>query len=318
MWNESGCEGCSVKAFAVRILTRIFHLVPTDGIDSLDSFNRSNYEMLARLHDVQSTRQPGVRMPASGRAGFSAAAASADKARSMSHFPDPLFGASMNTANAMPSEYARERLSPRESGGAYRSHTPQSLPVSSGEPLPAVPSEVNAFHHSLPDMGFFDLEDRDYSERARLHNSMPDLSLSKHMPMEEEDKKPAASDIEPVPFDRINIPGRAEPRQKSASLPPIGPGPLKKGRSLTEDQIPSSSSSGRSTGGGRLSKDLLECLDKMTYHSIADDNPFEPIPLTPQQEKANAAKQALSDSITAELLNNPMDDSERGDEFAEG
>jgi len=271
--------------------------------------------MLARLHDVESSRQSGMRMPSSGRAGFHTAA-SADKARSLSHFPDPLFGASMNTANAMPSEYARERLSPHESRGAYRSNTPQSLPISSGEPLPAVPSEVKAFHHSLPDIDFFDLEDRDYSERARFHKSMPDLSLSKHMPMEEEDKKPAASDIEPVPFDRINIPGRAEPRQKSASLPPIGP--LKKGRSLTEDQIPSSSSSGRSSGGGRLSKDLLECLDKMTYHSIADDNPFEPIPLTPQQEKANAAKQALSDSVRAELLNNPMDDSERCDEFAEG
>ena len=227
----------------------------------------------------------------------------------------------MNTANAMPSEYARERLSPRDSGVAFRSNTPQSLPGSSGEPLPHVPSEVKAFHHSLPDIDFFGgVEDRDLDESSRaLRKYLPDLSLSKHMPLDsEDDRKPAAIDIEPVPFERISIPGRVERhQQKRASLPPSGP--IKKGqRTLAEDQIPSSSSSGRSSGDARLSKDLLECLDKMTYHSIADDNPFEPIPLTPQQEKANAAKQELSEAVTAELLNNPMDDSERCDEFAEG
>lgn len=300
-------------------------LSSVDGIDALDDFNRSNYEMLSRLHGIQSPRQQQQQQRSesmryqSGRAGLPGSdfRMSQDKPRSMSHFPDPLFGSSMNAANAMPSEYVGERLSPSQSAsGNYRSRTPQSLSnsVSSSEPLPGVPSEVNPLHHSLPEIDFFDLSEKD-AAGSGMHRSLPDLSLSRHMPPEE-DRKPAARNIEPVPFDRINIPERVESQHKRSSLPPSRPpkvppkGLPKRGYSTGDDQIPSAST--------RLSKDLIECLDKMTYHSIADDNPFEPIPLTPQQEKANRTKKALSEEVTAELLNNPMDDSERCDEFAEG
>lgn len=230
----------------------------------------------------------------------------------MAHFPDPLFGSAMNTANAMPSEFVGERLSPSQSAvGHYRSRSPQSLPVSvsSSEALPRVPAEVRALHHSLPEIDYFDRDETDFSGDHILHRSLPQLSLSKQLPMDEEDKKPSAGDIEPVPFDRINIPGRIQPQQKQINLPPMGP--AKKSSSPEDDRIPSASA--------RLSKDLIECLDKMTYHSIADDNPFEPIPLSPQQERVIRMKQRLSAEMTAELMNNPMDESERGDdEFAEG
>lgn len=285
-----------------------------DGIDSFHDFNRSNYEMLSRLHSIGSPRQQSrgsLRYQQTNRAG-SSFRTEQDHSRSMAHFPDPLFGSAMNTANAMPSEYVGERLSPNQSvGGNYRSHSPRSLPVSvsSSEPLPGVPSEVRAFHQSLPDIDFFGMDEKDAASVHAFHKSLPDLSRSKNLLMDDEDKKPAARYAEPVPLDRINIPGRIEPQHKRASLPPRGP--PKKGHSPGEDQIPSASV--------RLSKDLIECLDKMTYHSIADDNPFEPIPLTPQQERAIRTKQGLSDEMTAELLNNPMDESERcDDEFAEG
>ena len=269
--------------------------------------------MLSRFHDIDSSpNQPSHDMRYQPIRPETSFRTHPSQPRSKMNFPDPLFGSAMNTANAVPSEYVGERLSPRQSAiSSYRSRSPQSLPVpvSSGEPLPRVPSEVRKMHHSLPEIDYFDRGEIDFSDTQALNRSLPDLSLSKHLPINEEDKKPSASDIEPVPFDRINIPGRIQPQQKRISLPPIGP--AKKASGAEDDRIP--------TASARLSKDLIECLDKMTYHSIADDNPFEPIPLTPQQERGIRMKQRMSAEMTAELMNNPMDESERcDDEFAEG
>lgn len=283
-----------------------------DGLEALETFNRNNYESLSRhIHGMQSPRQQmntgfASHMERSGGViGFHRVP---DNPRSISNFPDPLFGSSMNAANAMPSEMGRERLPPPANIYARQSRTTQSLPVTASEPLPVIPKEIKAFHHSLPEIDFFALEDKDHTESTSFHMSLPEISLSTHMPLEYDEKMPATSDVEPVPYNFINVSERIQPTQRIASQ--LSSGPFKKC-----DPIPSNSTR---SSTDRLSKDLLECLDKMTYHSIADDNPFEPIPLTPQQEKANRTKQGLTDAVRAELLNNPMDDSERCDEFAEG
>jgi hypothetical protein len=64
----------------------------------------------------------------------------------------------------------------------------------------------------------------------------------------------------------------------------------------------------------------MECLDKMTYHSVVDGNPFEPIPLPPQQESAHIRMRRSIELSSAENLfqNLIIDESEQDDEFAEG
>jgi hypothetical protein len=64
----------------------------------------------------------------------------------------------------------------------------------------------------------------------------------------------------------------------------------------------------------------MECLDKMTNHSIADDKLFEPIPLSPQTDRAYmTAKKAEAAAAATELFrHNPTEDDSERDEFAEG
>ena len=283
---------------------------PTDGSQTLDSFNRSNYAMLANFQRMSGSRyQDPRRRYASGSSNFRS---SQERPAGQPHFTDPLFGSTVNSSNAMPSEYEREKLSPSGEGYRERTHSAaSSAPDYSRDPLPSAPSDVKAFHHSLPEMGFYGHEKDPFDDEVNLHESLPDLALSKHVSFGE---KKAARDIEPIPLRDIRIPGRGSLKSTGEDTP------LKKppqAPSLDEMQA-SSSSSGRSSSG-QISKDLMECLDKMTYHSIADDNPFEPIPLAPQQETANAAtKKGSAAGRAAGHFQNPMvDDSER-DEFAEG
>lgn len=232
------------------------------------------------------------------------------------HFPDPLFGSSINDPNAMPSDFAREKLSPHqhvESFRPSRHYSFASAPDSQGEPLPGSSSDQRAFHQSLPDIQYRSSEGKDPfdDELAHMHQSMPDITASaKGAFPDDEDKKIPARDIEPIPLHHIKIPSRLKSKSK---LPEV---PIKKEASM--EDIPSSSSSGRS-GSGRISKDLMECLDKMTYHSIADDKLFEPIPLSPQADKAYASSsQKPAKAAAAELFEQPMDESSERDEFAEG
>lgn len=285
---------------------------PTDGLQALDSFNRSNYEMLTNLQ-----RTPGSRYPGSSRRYASAASnfrsIQERQAQEQSHFTDPLFGTEINSANAMPSEYDRERLSPYTERYRARTHSAaSSAPDFSRDPLPCAPSDVKAFHQSLPEMSFFGHEKDPFDDEINMHQSLPDLTLSKHISFESQKKK-SARDLEPIPLQHIRIPGRGSLKSTGEDIPLKKPPPAPS----SDDMQVSSSSSGRSSSG-QISKDLMECLDKMTYHSIADDNPFEPIPLAPQQEKAHAAKKGSAVDKAAEHFQNPMvDDSER-DEFAEG
>lgn len=230
------------------------------------------------------------------------------------HFPDPLFGPTMNSANAMPSEYDGEKLSRPHEGYRDRAlSVASSAPDFTREPIPAASAEMRAFHQSLPEINF-SLHGRDpFDEDYSMHQSLPELAFSKQI-VDDSDMKKAARDIDPIPLQHIRIPGRGSLKTGGEDTP------LKKPpRDSASDDLQASSSSSSRSNPVQISKDLMECLDKMTYHSIADDNPFEPIPLAPQQEKAHASKN-LSDADKAaadRFRNSMLDDSER-DEFAEG
>ena len=139
-----------------------------------------------------------------------------------SHFPDPLFGGAINSANAMPSEFDREKLSPSLEG--YRSRSAsiaRSAPDSSRERLSSASPDVKDFHHSMPEIGYYGLERDPYIEEYSLHQSLPDLVYSKLAPGEVFKKK-AARDTEPVP-DHLRHVGwcdqRGGPRVQRDGLP---------------------------------------------------------------------------------------------------
>lgn len=165
-------------------------------------------------------------------------------------------------------------------------------------------------HNSLPDMSFSwrgskDLFDPDYS----LHQSMPSMPTvhaDKQYPQKvESERKPAAMKdmMEPIPFSNINIPGRISEKIRSPPTKSEDMDVVKKG-DVGDFDIPSNT-----IRSAAVSRDLMECLDKMTYHSIADDKLFEPLPFSQSDRK--------SGMFTKEEPG-PLDESERGDEFAEG
>lgn len=214
-------------------------------------------------------------------------------------FPDPLFGSSMNTSNLMPGERIRRQLHSNINAQAG----------SQGEPAFDEQAE-KIFNSSLPEFSYND-KDIFQDETGPLYHSAPQLS---YIPIKKSDsrdssdddaKKPAAKlDAEPIPWQQIRF-------QSSVKGEPERSAPMKM------EEIPSSSTASRYTGGGRISKDLMECLDKMTYHSIADNNVFDPIPLSPQSNKAYAKTRGKVAKVAAAELFDPLDESER-DEFAEG
>jgi hypothetical protein len=312
----------------------------TEGIDNIDDYNRSNYEMLTRLNrmsnskgsaSTSASRQFGPRTSPYGRA-------------FQHNFPDPLFGASANAAAISPRPLNRNegRLTP---GGQYESDQRATMrqfsfataPESSVEPLlPYARLEPTSFHHSLPNIHYQQPDDQSDpfdDDNVSLHQSLPSIALSQHGAMPEpynnNNKMPKVKSMEPIPFHRINLKGRPKEADDPSNT-------TKKAAALPEETI-----SAASTNSTRLSRDLIECLDKMTYHTIHDaNNPFEPIPLTPRQEREIAARrqrqrQQLQQQQQQQLLTlkpmeelssesfpsgeaEPMDESEQIDEFAEG
>lgn len=229
-------------------------------------------------------------------------------------FPDPLFGSSNNAAARPPlppiSSAIDDRLSAdREvDRGTVRQFSFATAPESSVEPiLPYTQLEGTSFHHSLPNIHYQTQdEDSDPFDDESLHQSMPNITLSQHETAEP-DKMPSSKSMEPIPFHKINLKGRL--KESDITKKPSA-----------DETIPAAS-----TSSTRLSRDLVECLDKMTCHSITEGNLFEPIPLTPRQEREIAARryqrkpteEFSSDSMPSGDAE-AMDESERIDEFAEG
>jgi hypothetical protein len=300
-------------------------------MQGIDTFNRENYKMLTgQGYEMPAT---SIRAPPDVRYAGASRRYSDNSAdfRSLmqrpigesTHQPDPLFGAEINAANAMPSEYSREKLTP--STRAYRERDRSMSMARSepdytrSEPIPSVPSNVKSFHLSYPEIAYYNLLNEDFSlhQPMSMHQSLPNIAMSKHEP-DDNDRKVPAKEIEPIPFDHIHIPGRRsfKPTSQEKFTKKVSMAPY----TNTGDEVHTMPQSQGAVPGQRISRELMECLDKMTYHSIADDNPFEPIPLAPQQESAHIRmRRSIDLSSAANLFQNPMiDESEHEDEFAEG
>jgi hypothetical protein len=296
-----------------------------EGIDNIDDFNRSNYEMLTRLNRIsQAKRSSSILSP---RYGPRRSTYGSNFPRD---FPDPLFGAAVNAAiPPRPPTLHEDRLTP---GGQYqpdpratamRQFSFATAPEPSVEPLlPYARLDPTSFHHSLPNIHYQQPDDNSDpfdDDDESLHQSMPNIALSQHDIQEPYSNKAAiVKSMEPIPFHYINLKGRPKEADESSSTAARKPATV-----MSEESIPSAS-----TGSALLNLDFIECLDKMTCHTIHDGNPFEPIPLTPRQEREIAARrqQMMSLKPMEELSSDsfpsgdaePMDESERIDEFAEG
>jgi hypothetical protein len=250
----------------------------------------------------------------------------------MTRLPDPLFGAAQSTINATPSDFDRERFTAlQREFDRDRSMTNSEPDYSRTDHISFTPIDAKSFHHSYPEMAQPNLfEDFSLHQSSSMHQTFPDPSYSKRGPGDGDRKRPA-KDMEHVPVEHSFVPVRRQRksavpetfRKKVAATSPYSTTT----QSRADIPYPSSQhqqSAARMVGGQHISRDLMECLDKMTYHSVADDNPFEPIPLAPHQEAALMVQRRSSDA-TGEVApyfqpsqqNPTIDESER-DEFAEG
>lgn len=324
----------------------------SEGLLTLDSFNRSNFELLTRLNRMSGRNQSLY--PESNRR-YSSNPAPDYMQRSMGtlsehHFPDPLFGSAINAANAMPSDFEREKLStegfrerahsisssntdyaamPTEydrqklsTEASYRDRSQslaQNTPYFSRQQLPSAHQDVKAYHQSLSDFGFNDNDMFD-EDVAMHHQSLPDFAMSMPAQFGSERIKHSQDD-DPIPFRHIRMPGRKHIKTTGECVELNKP---PRPQSIDELQISMSQAAKYSTG--KISKDLMECLDKMTYHNLSDDNPFEPVPLAPQQEKAHALQKQTAAARTNPheettpvdaFGDNPLLDESECDEFAE-
>lgn len=251
----------------------------------------------------------------------------------MARLPDPLFGAARNTINATPSDFDRERVAvAQHEFDRDRSMTTSDPEYNRSEHIAYAPLDAKSFHASYPEMVYPNIfEDFSLHQQSSIHQTFPDSTFVKRS-QGEGDRKRAAKDMEPAQYEQGNFPARRSRKsavpetfmKKVATNPYPSAGAT--GTAHSDIHYPSShhlQSATRMVGGQRISRDLMDCLDKMTYHSIADDNPFEPIPLAPHQEAALNVNRRSSDvsavdSYHQQSQQHPTIDESERDEFAEG
>lgn len=257
----------------------------------------------------------------------------------MARLPDPLFGTAHNSMNATPSDFDRERVAvAQQEFDRDRSMTTNDPAYNRSEQIVYAPVDAKSFHGPYIDMIHPNIfEDFSLQQQSSIHQTFLDPAFAKRgqdLFKDEGDRKRPAKDMEPVQFEQSNFPVRKSRKAaipetfiKKVAMSPY-PVPGVTGSAHSDFQFPSShhQSTFRMVDGQRMSRDLMDCLDKMTYHSVADDNPFEPIPLAPHQEAALSVNRRSSDVSTVadsfhpqsqQHANSAIDESER-DEFAEG
>lgn len=282
------------------------------GLQGIEDFNRKNYERLSLQAGQISGR---ISLPddlGTRRANFFASNIPNPETSIGDHFPDPLFGAAGTRFFEQPNQQRQDDF-PR-----LRQFSFASAPECSTEPLETADStETKKYSTSLSDIPMFVRSGRDVFDEDLSIRSVPDLSLSTHHDTGriESDRLMPTRDIEPIPLKNINLPGA---KKASSSMSGVAK------KEETDDHIPASS-----VRTAKLSKDLVECLGKMTYHNIADDALFEPLPLGgPEPTKIGSMDEGMKQpaeeppsSIHAGIFNRDImmeDDSEHDDEFAEG
>jgi hypothetical protein len=120
-----------------------------------------------------------------------------------------------------------------------------------------------SLNHSVPNLNYS-------HQAATLNHSVPNLNYTHQ---QDEPVHTATTDIEPIPFDQYSPQNRKRSLKKEI---------FSMNTAVTADTVASKETRARSAG--TESDDLLTCLVKLTKTTLADDNPFEPIPLSNSSE----------------------------------
>jgi hypothetical protein len=122
----------------------------------------------------------------------------------------------------------------------------------------------------------------------------------------DERKPPAVGDFDPIPLDEIKLPPSSIPKKfAAASTAPGNIHSYKKPPMQTYNSASSSSGMSSSGGSGRISKDLFECLGKITDHG--DENPYEPIPMSPTAQPRRVQRRHHNPTDSSRQSNQPPD-----------
>lgn len=257
--------------------------------DMFDMMSRANYDMLHRGSPRYRSREQHAmpHHPTAVRHRASSFTQPGQPGHPGQYFHDPLFGSNTvpsrhNTSPFSDSEAISSHYSHGDFGLRPRSHS-QDRTTSFGDEESESTPDLELLHKSMPNLAAEstkrDLEELDL---ALFHKSMPNLRGGA---TELGDTDVSESDLEPLPLHSIRsgpvkTTGDVEMEMKPPRAVPV--------------YTPSSSRL-----EGNLSKDLMECLDKLTEHTISDDNPFsdenpfEPIPLKALSSKEPEATTSL-------------------------
>lgn len=168
-------------------------------------------------------------------------------------------------------------------------YNPQShsLPCSPAN-VPSVyeDADMEDLHHSVPNlhfsMGGASRKEPPIREMEAMHHSLPNFYFDHE----------ASDDMEPIPLD-LALPPLSERQHRHSA-----PAALAQGRTadpLNKDEQPIT-----------ISNTLIESLAKITESASTDDNPFEPIPLSPPTKKRPSVGVTKDDFPNIE--EQPLDD----------
>jgi hypothetical protein len=194
--------------------------------------------------------------------------------------------------------------------------------------LPSSPQNVPSFgddnfaleelHHSLPilHLNTTNFTDERIDETSAMHHSLPNIDYQE---ASRASNKSISNEMDMLPLDAYSMQSRRNdpfPMQQQRSSDPFGLQQqqqqhqhqhIKSAPSEMQEMMKKSTTK---TGPSYdISKDFLSCLEKLTEHSIASDNPYEPIPLTPDSPQKLGLKAALrerGEEDAAAALKGPM------------
>lgn len=246
-----------------------------------------------RPHSFSTSRSPPQRL-SSGNVPIAAHSAdfSIAELRSLESDVDPFYfrdrddDVDSRSSESMPSRRHRSMTSPSHKQQSY------SLPTSpSNVPTVYEDAAMEDLHHSVPNIHFsFDNRKAPrISEMEAMHHSLPNMYF---------DAEPAGDDMEPIPFD-LALPTLGG--SSSSAARPMAVMSVDRNEKIGDDQQQPIT----------ISSTLIDSLAKITESAGTDDNPFEPIPLSP------ASKRQPSIVMSKDEFPNIDEEQSLGDAFVE-
>jgi hypothetical protein len=181
----------------------------------------------------------------------------------------------------------------------------EMLPIE--EELGPLNHSLPNLNHSVPDLNYthhdetlnHSVPNLNYThEEARLNHSVPNLNYTH----EDVPFRTASTDIEPIPYDQYSPLNRKRSLKKEI---------FSMNTAVTDATATRTKTQARSAE--TESDDLLTCLVKLTETTIGDDNPYEPIPLANSSEHMVSIDHSRFDDMASEFEDDQSESLGRGE-----